>query len=60
MAKVIQLPVHEEVIPTNDLYTVGIFWNESYYGREKCPDSTELTATIQKTGVPGVLQVGVP
>ena len=47
--KVIQLPIQEEIISMNDLYTAGIFPDESHYRREKSHDfkiSTELTVTI--------------
>lgn len=62
MGKGIQLPVQEKPGLNDDLYTSGIFWDESYNGREKHHDFikiyTELTVTIQKTSSPEALQVG--
>ena len=45
-----------------DLHTFGIFQDESHYGKEESYGFTrfftEMTVTIQKTGVPEALQIG--
>lgn len=42
----------------NDVYTAGIFWKGERTGFHTI--STELTVTIQKTGVPEALQSASP